>query len=139
MAPSKRRSMRKQLSDGPAPSSDPPEPDVPSLPPLQFRQQISWTAGKPIAEGELIKRLETLYLELSGKEQETIDTESLRPKASDLVSERLLKHRNRGVQAWAACCIVEILRLFAPDAPYTAKEIKVCALLISDMSYINTP
>jgi sister-chromatid-cohesion protein PDS5 len=138
MAPSKRRSTRKQLSDGPAPSSDPPEPDVPSLPLLQFRQQISWTAGKPIAEGELIKRLETLYLELSGKEQETIDTESLRPKASDLVSERLLKHRNRGVQAWAACCIVEILRLFAPDAPYTAKEIKVCALSISDMSYINT-
>jgi sister chromatid cohesion protein PDS5 len=125
MAPPKRRSTRKQLSDDPVPSSDPPEPDVPSLPPLQFRQQISWTAGKPIAEGELIKRLETLYSELSRKEQEKIDIESLRPKASDLVSERLIKHRNRGVQAWTACCIVEVLRLFAPDAPYTAKEIKV--------------
>jgi sister chromatid cohesion protein PDS5 len=125
MAPSKRRSTRTQPSSDPAPSSDPIDEPTNSLPPLQFRQAISWTAGKPIAEGELIKRLEALYKEISQKEQEDINVESLRSKASDLVSERLLKHRNRGVQAWAACCIVEMLRLFAPDAPYTPKEMKV--------------
>jgi sister-chromatid-cohesion protein PDS5 len=129
MAPSKRRSTRTQPSSDPAPSSDPVYDTGSSLPQLQFRQSISWTAGKPIAEGELIKRLEALYKEISQKEQEDIEVESLRPKASDLVSERLLKHRNHGVQAWTACCIVEMLRLFAPDAPYTPKEMKVGHLI----------
>jgi sister chromatid cohesion protein PDS5 len=128
MAPSRRS---KQASD----EVDPVDESASGLPALQFHQPISWTAGKPIAEAELIKRLQALYNEIARKEQEDIDVESLRPKAADLVSERLLKHRNHGVQAWTACCIVEVLRLFAPDAPYTPKQMKVCLRVSSYYSF----
>lgn len=32
--------------------------------------------------------------------------------------------RSRGVKAYAACCLAELLRLYAPDAPYTADELR---------------
>lgn len=31
---------------------------------------------------------------------------------------------SRGVKAYAACCLADLLRLYAPDAPYTADELR---------------
>lgn len=31
---------------------------------------------------------------------------------------------SRGVKAYAACCLADILRLYAPEAPYTADELR---------------
>jgi sister-chromatid-cohesion protein PDS5 len=127
MAPSRRTRTRQAAEEVPEPSSDPVEPEEPELPSLQFNKPIAWQAGKPIAEGELVKRLQALFEELKAAgDEETFNVESLRPKLKDLVADRLIKHRNRGVQALTAGCLVETLRIFAPNAPYTGKELKVC-------------
>lgn len=32
---------------------------------------------------------------------------------------------SRGVRAFAACCLADVLRIYAPDAPYTQEELRV--------------
>lgn len=100
---------------------------APQLPTLQFKEPLNWKAGKPIAVATLMKRLKTLYNELKDFEQEMVDVDSIRQAAKELCNIQLLGHKDRGVKAYTACCLSEILRLFAPDAPYTATNLKVCA------------
>ena len=45
--------------------------------------------------------------------------------AKELITPALLLHKERGVKAYIACCLVDILRLYAPEAPYTERELKV--------------
>jgi sister-chromatid-cohesion protein PDS5 len=98
-----------------------------TAPPLKFDEPLSWTAGRAIPVGELLRRLGALYNEIATLQQEDIDLESLRGPAKDLVAQRLIAHKDRGVKAWTACCLVEMIRIFAPNAPFTGKELKVCA------------
>lgn len=42
----------------------------------------------------------------------------------DLVNKKLLHHKDNGVQSLVACCISDILRIYAPVAPYTDTELK---------------
>jgi sister-chromatid-cohesion protein PDS5 len=93
--------------------------------PLRFKQPLSWRAGKAIAVAELLRRLESLAKELRSLEQEEVQRDSLLAPAKELAGQQLLAHKDRGVRAWTACCLVDILRLCAPDAPYTGKELKV--------------
>ena len=58
-------------------------------------------------------------------EQEEKERDSFLKVAKDLASPNLLAHKDKGVKAWTACCLVDILRLCAPDAPYTAQQLKV--------------
>lgn len=58
-------------------------------------------------------------------DQETVDTRSLATVSKDLIHQSIMLHRDRGVKAYAACCMADLLRLYAPDAPYTALELKV--------------
>lgn len=92
---------------------------------LQFNEPLSWRAGKPIAIAELLRRLTTLSKELRAMEQEEIDRDSLTKVAKELAGHHLLAHKDKGVRAWTACCLVEILKLCAPDAPYTGAQLKV--------------
>jgi sister-chromatid-cohesion protein PDS5 len=32
---------------------------------------------------------------------------------------------SRGVKAYAACCLADLLRLYAPDAPFSQDELRV--------------
>lgn len=94
---------------------------------LKFDQPISWRVGRsaiPIAE--LLQRLQTLAQELRNLEQEEVNKDSLTKVSQELASGHLLAHKDRGVRAWATCCIVDVLRLCAPDAPFTANQLKVC-------------
>ncbi|OTB20344.1 hypothetical protein K445DRAFT_312784 [Daldinia sp. EC12] len=91
---------------------------------LQFDEPLSWRAGKPIATGELLRRLEKLSKELVDMDQETVDKESLNHVAKELASPNLLTHREAGVKAFAAACLVDILKLCAPEAPFTPKQLK---------------
>ncbi|OTA99180.1 hypothetical protein M426DRAFT_325376 [Hypoxylon sp. CI-4A] len=91
---------------------------------LQFDEPLSWRAGKPIATGELLRRLEKLSKELVDMDQETIDKDSLTHVAKELASHNLLNHREAGVKAFAAACLVDILKLCAPEAPFTPKQLK---------------
>ena len=58
-------------------------------------------------------------------EQEENERESFTAVAKELASPSLLGHKDKGVRAWTAVCLVEILRLCAPDAPYTGTQLKV--------------
>ena len=40
-----------------------------------------------------------------------------------LVSEFFLDHRNKDVRLLVACCIADIFRVFAPEAPFTESEV----------------
>lgn len=92
---------------------------------LQFKQPLSWRAGRPIAVADLLRRLETLSKELQTYDQDEVEKDSLATVAKELVSQQLIAHKDRGVKAYAAACLVDIFRLCAPDAPYTGTQLKV--------------
>ena len=93
---------------------------------LKFSQPISWRVGRaaiPIAD--LLQRLQTLAHELRHVEQEEVSKDSLRKVSQELATGQLLAHKDKGIRAWTTCCIVDILRLCAPDAPFTGNQLKV--------------
>ena len=107
-----------------------PEEDVEDEPQqsansLKFNEPLSWRAGKAIPVATLIKRLTALSKELSELEQEDVDRDSLATPAKELATVALMQHRDDGVKAFTACCLADMLRLHAPDAPYTAQQLKV--------------
>jgi sister-chromatid-cohesion protein PDS5 len=92
---------------------------------LEFDEELSWRPAKPIPTGTLIKRLDRLSKELSELDQGATDVESLQTVAKQLGHRNLLQHKDRGVKAYTACCLVDILRLCVPDAPFSDDQLKV--------------
>ena len=89
-------------------------------------ERLKFSASlKGVPNAELLKRLRALHQELMEMDQETVDTSSLKKIARELISPALLIHKERGVRAYTACTLVDILRLYAPEAPYTGVELKV--------------
>ncbi|ODH46046.1 hypothetical protein GX48_07869 [Paracoccidioides brasiliensis] len=101
-----------------------PDEEPSGLRRLKFKQPLSWRAGRAITVADLLERLESLALELRQLDQEETDKDSLRKVSQELASLHLLGHRDRGVRAWTACCVVDILRLCAPNAPFTGNQLK---------------
>ncbi|KAJ2159386.1 Sister chromatid cohesion protein pds5 [Coemansia sp. RSA 552] len=93
---------------------------------LSFEPRLFTSAGqkKTVAVAELYKQLKRLSKELNALEQETVDTQSLAAVTRQLVAPALLRHKDAGVVAYVSCCLADILRLYAPDAPYGEEEIK---------------
>ncbi|EAQ91397.1 hypothetical protein CHGG_03332 [Chaetomium globosum CBS 148.51] len=91
---------------------------------LQFNEPLTWRPGKPIAIDTLLKRLDKLTKELAEMDQELTDPASLTKVAKEVASHQLLNHKDKGVRAYTACCVVDILRLCAPDAPFTPSQLK---------------
>ncbi|KAI9710838.1 MAG: hypothetical protein M1828_002010 [Chrysothrix sp. TS-e1954] len=99
---------------------------------IGFSDTLSWRAGKAIPVADLLRRLQALAAELKPIEQETANTDSFKPTAKELASANLLTHKDKGVRAWTAVCLVEVMRLFAPNAPYTPSQLKdIFTLLIT--------
>jgi sister-chromatid-cohesion protein PDS5 len=92
---------------------------------LKFSKPVTWKAGKPLAVAELHKRLADLAEELQKYDQDEVAKDSMLKVAGELASQQLVSHKDRGVKAYTACCLVDIFRLCAPDAPYTAPQLKV--------------
>ncbi|KFY01928.1 hypothetical protein V490_00719 [Pseudogymnoascus sp. VKM F-3557] len=110
-----------------APRRAPPAaapPVEPSLPALTFDEPLSWRAGKAIPTAELLRRLGALAAELAELDQEETDKDSLGKVAKELCSPNLLGHKDRGVRAFAAACLVDVLKICAPDAPFTPSQLK---------------
>lgn len=91
---------------------------------------LSWRAGKPIATGELLRRLDELSTELRDMDQEETVADDLKPMAQELAGPQLMNHKDKGVRAITACCLVDVLKLCAPDAPFTSSQLKVCRVVI---------
>ena len=94
---------------------------------LKFNQPLSWRAGRPIPVAELLKRLQALANEMRDMDQEDDESIplSLGGVAKELADQQLLGHKDKGVKAWVACCAVDVLRLCAPNAPFTSKQLRV--------------
>ena len=92
---------------------------------LQFNEELSWRPAKPIPSGTLLARLERLSKELADFDQGEVVLSSLQDVAASLAHRNLLQHKDRGVKAYTACCLVDILRLYVPDAPFTDEQLKV--------------
>ncbi|GAO48743.1 hypothetical protein G7K_2913-t1 [Saitoella complicata NRRL Y-17804] len=93
---------------------------------LKFNAQLAPKAGKPVPLADLLKRLKQLHAELTPMEQDDFDrsSSSIKRVVTELASSNLIGHKDKGVRAYTACCLADILRLFAPDAPYTQKELQ---------------
>ncbi|KAL6704840.1 Sister chromatid cohesion protein pds5 [Coniothyrium glycines] len=91
---------------------------------LRFKQPLVGRPGRPITVSDLLTRLKALLDELHTLDQEEAHRESLMPVAQELAHQSLLQHKDHGVRVWTVCCIVDMLKLFAPDAPYPASKLK---------------
>ncbi|GHJ87283.1 hypothetical protein NliqN6_3685 [Naganishia liquefaciens] len=72
----------------------------------------------------LLKKLHDLHEKLKVLQQDETDLKSLNTVSKELINNTLLLHKDKGVKAYVACCLVDILRLYAPDAPYNDAQIK---------------
>lgn len=88
---------------------------------LAFTEKL---VGKNLGTDALLKKLKSLHTELAELDQETVDVNSLSSIRTQLINTSLLLHKERGVKAYVACCLADILRLYAPDAPYTQSELR---------------
>lgn len=87
---------------------------------LKFHERLL----KSSATDALLKKLKSLHTELASLDQEVVDVSSLGTVRKELINTSILLHKDRGVKAYAACCLADILRLYAPDAPYTQSELR---------------
>ncbi|GAA5902726.1 hypothetical protein JCM6882_004051 [Rhodosporidiobolus microsporus] len=129
------RSSRSQ----PTQDDHPEQPDSPSSSKqrLAFAQPLR---GASLSNHELTKRLKSLHHELRDLDQDAVDTSSLDTVARDLIHPGLLLHKDKGVKAFVGCCLVDVLRLYAPDAPYTPKELNdLFDFLIRLFRFVGSP
>ncbi|GAA5899792.1 sister chromatid cohesion factor PDS5 [Sporobolomyces salmoneus] len=87
---------------------------------LKFKQPLL----KVASNSELTKRLKALHDELRDFDQDLIDPSSLDKVARELVHPSLLLHKDKAVKAFTGCCLVDVLRLYAPEAPYTQAQLQ---------------
>jgi len=71
-----------------------------------------------MGENELIRRLKMLSSAFQSMSQDGRDQDEYAPLCLHLVSDEFLTHPNSDVQLLIACCIADILRIYAPEAPY---------------------
>lgn len=74
---------------------------------------------------DLVYYLKNLHNELKRMEQETVNVNSLNIVSRELVSATLVQHKDKGVRSLVACCLADVLRLYAPEAPYNENELCV--------------
>ncbi|KAF6757823.1 cohesin-associated protein Pds5 [Ephemerocybe angulata] len=88
---------------------------------LDFRDKL---VGKALTTDALLKKLKNLHTQLAALDQDHVDVPSLATAKKELIHSSILLHKDRGVKAYAACCLADLLRLYAPDAPYTQPELR---------------
>ena len=88
---------------------------------LKFKDKL---LSKNLTTDALQKKMKALHSELAEMDQEAVDTSSLGSVCKELINTSILLHKDRGVKAYAACCLADLLRLYAPDAPYTQSELR---------------
>ncbi|XP_047738228.1 sister chromatid cohesion protein PDS5 homolog A-A-like [Hyalella azteca] len=71
-----------------------------------------------LSPDELIRRLKTLAHTLQSMGQDDEAYKEYIPLAMHIADEFFLSYSSRDVQLLIACCIADVLRVYAPDAPY---------------------
>lgn len=90
---------------------------------------------------ELIRRLKTLAHTLQAMGQDDGAYKQYIPLSLHLAEEQFLSHPSRDVQLLIACCIADVLRVYAPEAPYKdANKVKTIFLfLITQLAGLKDP
>ncbi|XP_044744637.1 sister chromatid cohesion protein PDS5 homolog B [Coccinella septempunctata] len=94
-----------------------------------------------LGSDELIRRLKTLAHTLQAMGQDEGAYQQYIPLALHLAQDYFLSHPSRDVQLLIACCIADVLRVYAPEAPYKDQEqVKTIFLfLITQLSGLKDP
>lgn len=94
------------------------------IPGLDFSQTLTWRPGKAIAVADLLSRLKDLHSKLTSHDDDNVDSRQWTALAGDLANSNLLGHKDKGVRASTVSCIVDVLRICAPDAPFQDNQLK---------------
>lgn len=94
-----------------------------------------------LGSDELIRRLKTLAHTLQAMGQDEGAYQPYIPLALHLAQDYFLSHPSRDVQLLIACCIADVLRVYAPEAPYkNPEQVKTIFLfLITQLSGLKDP
>ena len=87
----------------------------------------------------LLRRFDAAHTLLREIEQGNEDMPNIKHMTQDLVDMKVLHHKDKDVRLMASCCLAEVLRIYAPEAPYDSAELvvrhrwcgRVCVSLIS--------
>jgi len=66
-----------------------------------------------------------LEKELQGAEQSS-SASRYNSQAAFLATPFIIKHKDKDIKLHAALCLVDILRIYAPEAPYDKDQMWVC-------------
>lgn len=87
---------------------------------------------------ELIRRLKTLASTFQSMGQEENAYDEYVPLCLHLAEEGFLNHPSRDVRLLIACCIADILRIYAPEAPYKdPDQVKVLTVTLFSGSHVK--
>ncbi|XP_072108939.1 sister chromatid cohesion protein PDS5 homolog A isoform X3 [Mobula birostris] len=76
-----------------------------------------------ISNDELVKRLKMVVKTFMDMDQDSEDEkQQYLPLALHLASEFFLRNSNKDVRLLVACCLADIFRIYAPEAPYTSHD-----------------
>ncbi|XP_059743843.1 sister chromatid cohesion protein PDS5 homolog A isoform X1 [Bos indicus] len=76
-----------------------------------------------ITTDEMIKRLKMVVKTFMDMDQDSEDEkQQYLPLALHLASEFFLRNPNKDVRLLVACCLADIFRIYAPEAPYTSHD-----------------
>ena len=89
---------------------------------LRFKENLQ---ANGMSASALRDRLQRLHEELKEIGQGDLDTSQLDPYCQELIKPSFIRHKDKGVQALVACNLADILRLYAPNAPFSQAEIKI--------------
>lgn len=96
-----------------------------NIPALDFHETLTWKAGKAIPVADLLTRLTKLGALLRQYDEDQVDQSAFQSLATDLSNAQILGHKDRGVRALSMVCIVDLLKICAPNAPFKAGQLKV--------------
>ncbi|KAJ3110740.1 hypothetical protein HDU96_006300 [Phlyctochytrium bullatum] len=105
---------------------------------LKFRHQI---ASKKATPEKQLKWLKELHGKLAKLENKDFDFTSLSEIRDDLISHALLRHKDSAIRLHVACCLADVLRLFATtdDRPYPPSVLIVSSSFVMEcnITFIN--
>lgn len=99
------------------------------------------SVSEDLGADELIRRLKTLAHTLQAMGQDEGMYQHYIPLALHLAEEHFLSHQSKDVQLLIACCIADVLRVYAPEAPYKdAEQVKgIFLFLIKQLAGLRDP
>ncbi|EMS52928.1 Sister chromatid cohesion protein PDS5-like protein A [Triticum urartu] len=104
--------------------------------PGQVVSEVGKRLGQPrLGKDALIKLLKQAESALSELSQSSSLQDALRPLSKSLVQNTLLSHKDKDVRLLVAVCFIEVMRILAPDPPFTDEIFKeIFRLFISEFS-----